>query len=374
MEYFPRLLTRLVKDQLYKGKTILVYGARRTGKTFLIKKLVDEEGGKYLNAETQQVKEQLSTTNTVLLKEMIGNHKLIAMDEVQSIPDIGTILKVMHDTFPEVQFIATGSSSFELINATAEPLTGRSRRYTLYPLSFIELKNEEGYENAYGRIENILRFGLYPEVVHKSEEEKKEELATIVSNYLYKDALLMGGVKRPDLIIELLKLLAFQIGHEVSLNELSNKTNASVQTIQRYLYLLEQSYVITRLGSFSRNLRNEIGKASKYYFIDLGIRNSIINNFNLLSLRNDVGQLWENFCILERMKKNEYERRFVNMYFWRTYEQKEIDYIEEEGGRLYAYEFTWDNAKKKFPRSFSEAYPESEFKVINKSDFIDFVR
>ncbi len=373
MELFKRTLADQIRGQLYKGKTILLFGARRTGKTSLVKKLVEDEGGKYLNAETQQVREQLSTTNTVLLKELIGNQKLIALDEVQSIPNIGTILKVMHDTFPEVQFIATGSSSFELINATAEPLTGRSRRYTLYPLSFNELKNKEGYTDAYGRLENILRFGLYPEIISKSEEEKKEELATIVSNYLYKDALMMGGVKRPELITELLKLLAFQIGHEVSLNELSNKTNASIQTIQRYLYLLEQSYVLTSLGGFKRNLRSEIGKSRKYYFIDLGIRNSIINNFNLPGLRNDVGQLWENFCVLERMKHNEYERRFVNTYFWRTYDQKEIDYIEEVDGKLSAFEFKWGDEKQKMPRQFVEAYPNSEYKIVNKQNLIEFI-
>jgi predicted AAA+ superfamily ATPase len=373
MIQYHRYLYNLIQKQLYKGKTILLFGARRTGKTYLIKKLIEEERGKYLNAEAQQVREQLSTTNTALLKELIGNHRLIALDEVQSIPKIGLILKVLHDTFPDVQFIATGSSSFELINATTEPLTGRSRTYTLYPLSFPELKDEEGYIEAYAQLDSILRFGLYPEVLSKSEEDKKEELGNIASNYLYKDALMMGGVKRPELINEILKLLAFQIGQEVSLNEISNKTNASIQTIQRYLYLLEQSYVITNLSSFSRNLRNEIGKSRKYYFIDLGIRNSIINNFNLLSLRNDVGQLWENFCILERMKKNEYSRRYVNRYFWRTYAQQEIDYIEEIDGKLSAFEFKWNDEKGKIPKAFAEAYPGFDYNVISKNNIMEFV-
>ena len=373
MIYYGRQLFDQIQGQLYKGKTILLFGARRSGKTYLIKKLVVEEGGKYLNGETQQVREQLSGTNTALLKELIGNQKLIALDEIQSIPNIGMILKVLHDTFPEVQFIATGSSTFELINATTEPLTGRSRVYTLYPISFQEMKEEEGYIETYARLDSLLRFGLYPEVLSKKDEDKKEELANIASNYLYKDALMMGGIKRPELINEILKLLAFQIGQEVSLNELSNKTNASIQTIQRYLYLLEKSYVITSLGSFSRNLRNEIGKSRKYYFIDLGIRNSIINNFNVLTLRNDVGQLWENFCILERMKKNEYDRRYVNRYFWRTYAQQEIDYIEEIDGKLSTFEFKWNDSKGKIPKQFAEAYPGYEYKIITKNNMMEFV-
>jgi len=362
-----------IKTQLYRGKTILLFGARRVGKTHLIRRLTAEENGLYLNAELQQVRDRLSSTNSMELKELVGNHKLIAFDEVQSIPGIGLVLKVLHDTFPEVQFIATGSSSFELINATSEPLTGRSRKYILYPVSFEEIKNIYGYPDAFAMLENMLRFGLYPEILSKTEQEKKDELIHIASNYLYKDALLLGGVKRPELMYKILKLLAFQAGQEVSLNEISNKTNTNVHTVQRYLYLLEQSYIIVSLSSFSRNLRNEIGKSRKYYFVDLGIRNALINNFNPLSLRNDTGQLWENFCVLERVKKNEYARRFVNTYFWRTYDQKEIDYIEEIDGRLHAFEFKWNEEKGKVPGQFLGAYPGSEYKVIMKNNFAEFI-
>jgi predicted AAA+ superfamily ATPase len=362
-----------IRHQLYKGKTILLYGARRVGKTHLVKSIIEEEGGHYYNAEEPQVRETLSVANTVTLKAFLGEKKLVALDEIQTIQGVGTVLKVMFDTFPEVQIIATGSSSFELINAIAEPLIGRSRHFILYPVSIGELKQSLGYINAYGQIETLLRYGSYPEILFQSEEEKKNELIHICANYLYKDVLAMGGVRRTDLILDILKLLAFQIGQEVSLNEISNRTNTNVHTVQRIIYLLEESYIIHSLRGFSRNLRNEIGKSRKYYFQDLGIRNAIINNFNPLTLRNDVGQLWENFCVMERIKKNEYDRRHVNTYFWRTYDQKEIDYIEEIDGKLYAFEFKWNETPVKPPKIFMEAYPGSEFKVISKNNLFEFI-
>lgn len=373
MSYLPRATYPILKSQLYKGKTILLYGARRVGKTALIRKLVEEEKGIYLNAEYAQIRDQLTTTNSAKLQDLVGNHTLIAFDEVQSIEGVGKVLKVLHDLFPKVQFIATGSSAFELQNAIAESLIGRSRKYILYPIAMGELTEAFGKINAYARIDTILRYGQYPEIIPLSEDEKKSELTNIISNYLFKDALMLGAMKRPDLLKEILQLLAFQIGNEVNLNELSNKTNTSIQTVQRYLYFLEQSFIIVRLGALSRNLRNEIGKSRKYYFMDLGIRNAIINNYNPLSLRNDVGQLWENFCVLERMKKNEYTHRHVNTYFWRTYEQKEIDYIEEIDGKLYAFEFKWNEPTGKPPKVFLDAYPGSEYKVITKENFWEFV-
>lgn len=373
MSYLPRATYSILKAQLYKGKTILLYGARRVGKTALIQKLIEEEQGVYLNAEYGQIRDALSTTNTTQLQDLVGHHKLIAFDEVQSIAGIGKILKVLYDHFPQVQFIATGSSAFELQNAIAESLIGRSRKYILYPLSMGELKTAFGPIDAYARIDNILRYGMYPEILSLSEDGKKTELSNIVSNYLFKDAIMLGAMKRPDLLLEILRLLAFQIGHEVNLNELSNKLNTSIHTVQRYLYFLEQSFIIVRLGALSRNLRNEIGKSRKYYFLDLGIRNAVINNFNPLAIRNDVGQLWENFCVLERMKKNEYTQRHVNMYFWRTYEQKEIDYIEEIDGKFYVFEFKWNEPAGKSPKVFLEAYPGSEYKVITKENFREFI-
>lgn len=362
-----------IKQQLYKGKTVLLYGARQAGKTYLVKKLVEEEKGRYYNVELHEIQDQLSTTSSAKLEGFIGKDKLIVLDEIQTMKNAGAVLKVIHDTFPDVQIIATGSSAYELINAMAEPLLGRSRNYVLYPPAYEEIKKSIGYVETYARIESMLRFGCYPEVIFESEEDKKSVLKLISANSLYKDALTLGGIRRPDLIREILILLAYQIGKEVSLNEISNKTNTNVHTVQRYLYLLEQSFVITSLGSLSRNLRNEIGKARKYYFVDLGIRNALINNFNPLKIRNDTGQLWENFCVLERMKRNENTRQHFNTYFWRTYDQKEIDYIEEADGMLHAYEFKWSDKPGKPPKVFMEAYPGSEYKVITKENFREFV-
>jgi len=351
----------------------MIFGARRVGKTHIVKQITEEENGQYYSGEWMVVREQLSKTDLSAFREFVGNSRLIVIDEAQGIPEAGMKLKVLHDEFPDVQFIATGSSAFELAQHLAEPLTGRSRQYRLYPFSFEEIKENSSFAEAYSAIENILRFGTYPEVFLRSENERKEELINMVNSYLYKDVLTYGQIRRPDLVHEILKLLAFQIGKEVSLNEISNKTNTTLKTVMRYLDILEKAFVIISLSSLSRNLRNEIGKAKKYYFIDTGIRNAIINNFNPLSLRNDIGQLWENFCVLERMKKNEYERRFVNAYFWRTYDQKEIDYIEEIDGKLYAFEFKWNETKGKAPKQFMEAYPGSEFKVISKSNFTEFI-
>lgn len=374
MAHIERQLYSRIKNQLYKGKTILIFGARRVGKTNLLKRIIQEEQGVYFNGENLQTRVQLETTSMQKLKELIGSSKLIGFDEVQSIPNIGLTLKLIHDTFPEVQCIATGSSAFELRNATAESMTGRTRTYYLYPLSFGELKDHYGYPESEAQIESMLRYGLYPEVhQHVNENERIEELMNIAANYLYKDILMHGQVKRPELILDILKLLAFQIGKEVSLNEISNKTDTNIHTVRRYLDLLEKCYVIKSLGSLSRNLRNEIGKSRKYYFIDLGIRNAVINNFNQLHQRNDIGSLWENFCVMERIKRNEYNRNFVNSYFWRTYQQQEIDYIEEYGGSLYAYEFKWSASLTKPPKSFIENYPGSEFSLISKDNFTSFV-
>lgn len=368
-----RLISEAIKKDLFKGKTILVFGPRRVGKTYLVQELIKEYGGVYHTGEWTEVREKLSSISQSAFREFVGQAKFIVIDEAQGIPDVGTKLKVLHDTFPDVQFMITGSSSLELAHKTSEPLTGRSRYYTLYPVSYDEMRLEKSPFEAYAGIESYLRFGMYPEVVMKHESERKDELRNIVSTYLYRDILEYGQLKRPDIVEEILKLLAFQIGQEVSLNEISNKTNTTVKTVARYLSMLEQAFVIKSLNSFSRNLRNEIGKSRKYYFIDLGIRNAVINNFNPLTLRNDVGQLWENFCVMERIKKNEYARRYVNIYFWRTYDQKEIDYVEEIDGRLNAFEFKWDNRTTKPPKTFLDAYPGSTYQVISKENLQEFI-
>ncbi len=370
-----REIQSVIEKQLFKGKVIILYGPRRVGKTTLSKLLVDKElNSRYINCELLENKSALETTNSSALKSFLGNYRLIVLDEAQQIGDIGRVLKILSDTFPEMQIVATGSSSFELGNRLAEPLTGRSREYLLYPFSMTELLNIKDRIKVNADLEAILRFGLYPEVYGKPEHEAIEELSQISSNYLYKDILQFELIKRPNLLLNLLNALALQIGSEVSLNELSRMLGETVPTIQRYIELLEKAFVIFRLRSYSRNLRKEIAKGQKIYFYDLGIRNALIRNFNPLNLRNDTGGLWENFCIVERMKFNMNQRRFVNSWFWRTYDQKEVDYIEEESGKLKAFEFKIKSAGNfKAMKEFQKNYPEATFMTVTRENYWEFL-
>ena len=365
----------VIEKQLFQGKVIVIYGPRRVGKTTLSKQLLQShERSRYINCELLENKMTLETTNSSALKSFLGNYRLIVLDEAQHIGDIGRILKIISDTFPEIQIIATGSSSFELGNRISEPLTGRSREYLLYPFSLNELLMTKDKISVSADLEWTMRFGLYPEVYGKPEHEAIEELSQISSNYLYKDILQFEMIKRPNLLLNLLNSLALQLGSEVSLNELSRMLGETIPTIQRYIELLEKAFVIFRLRSFSRNLRKEIAKGQKVYFYDLGIRNALIRNFNPLSLRNDVGGLWENWCIVERMKLNMNRRRFVNSWFWRTYDQKEVDYIEEEGGRMIAVEFKYKpDQKQKMVREFMDTYPGTTFMTVSRENYWDFI-
>jgi uncharacterized protein len=370
-----REIQRVIEQQLFKGKVIIIYGPRRVGKTTLSKLLVDKvDNSRYINCDLLENRTALETTNSSALKSFIGNYRLVVLDEAQQISDIGRVLKILSDTYPEIQMIATGSSSFELGNRLAEPLTGRSREYLVYPFSMNELLNIKDRIAVNADLDGILRFGLYPEVYGKPEQEAMEELSQIASNYLYKDILQFEVIKRPSLLLNLLNALALQIGNEVSLNELSRMLGETVPTIQRYIELLEKAFVIFRLRSYSRNLRKEIAKGQKIYFYDLGIRNALIRNFNPLNIRNDTGGLWENFCIVERMKFNMNQRRFVNCWYWRTYDQKEIDYIEEEGGKLTAIEFKLKSGGNfKAQKEFQENYPESTFTTVTRDNYWDFI-
>lgn len=372
-----RTIIAQLEDQLFKGKVLILYGARRTGKTTLVKHLLGKfsEKSAYINCELQEYKDALSTTNSGLLAEFIGNRELIIFDEAQHITNIGLVLKVLVDTFPQVQFIATGSSSFELSGMVSEPLTGRSRQFLLLPFSLEEIGQSLNPIQIKANLPNFLRFGLYPQVFTSIGDDKIEELAEISSNYLYKDLFQFEQIKKPDLLFKLLAAIALQTGSESSLNELAQITGTNVHTVKRYLELLEKSFVIFRLHSFSRNLRKELAKSQKIYFYDVGIRNSVIRNFNELNLRTDAGGLWENFCITERIKFNQNHRRFVNTYFWRTYDQKEIDYIEEKDGHLTCFEFKYaEGATGKFPAEFSETYPNSSFKVITPGNFYELYK
>ena len=280
----------------------------------------------------------------------------------------------MVDNYPEMQIIATGSSSFELANIVNEPLTGRFYSYQLYPFSLFELKQIHSENEISRLLERFLQLGLYPEVTSLGKKEAQNQISLISQNYLFKDIFIFQDVRNPEVLTKLTQMLALQMGNEVSLEELANNLKVSIETVERYILMLERAFVVFRLPSFSRNLRTEIKKSRKIYFYDCGLRNALINNFNSLDLRSDKGALWENFCIMERMKFNQKNNRLVNRYFWRTYGQKEIDYIEEYGGNLFAYEFKWSNSKKiKAPKSWAENYKDTEFQVVTSKNYRGFV-
>lgn len=364
-----------IEELLFKGKVIIIYGARRVGKTVLSKQILSKyDHSLYINCEHLQNKQMLETTNSERLKDIIGENRLIVLDEAQTVENIGLVLKIIVDTYPGIQVIATGSSSFDLANRLSEPLTGRTRQFLLYPFSVNELRQTAGRIELEARVDRLLRFGLYPDVVHTGDQEAVEELNDIAGGYLYKDILQHQNVRKPELVINLLRALALQVGSEVSIHELANLLKENSHTINRYLDILEKSFVIVRLPALSGNLRKEIAKNRKVYFIDLGIRNSLIQNFSPLNMRNDAGALWENFCVLERLKFLSANRRFVNRYFWRTYDQKEIDYIEEYDGIFHAYEFKHHQRKgTKVPQDFAKTYPNHTFEVIDRSTFFDFI-
>ena len=370
-----RTIKNSIKQNLFKGKVVVIYGARQVGKTTLTKQILEEYKGigLYLNCEILSVQQGLEIPEPEKLKSFLGDYKLIILDEAQKIKNIGLILKLLVDTYPELQIIATGSSSFDLANKTSEPLTGRIDQYILYPFSVEELLQGTTKIQMSSKIETLLRFGAYPEIYFLNEQEARGRLNEISSNYLYKDILNFEKIKKSGVLINLLQLLALQIGHEVSFSEIASNLGINRLTVQKYIDMLEQFFVIFTLRSFSRNMRKEISKSVKVYFYDLGIRNSLIQNFNKLEIRNDLGGLWENFLIVERLKKCSYHNIFENRYFWRTYDQKEIDYVEEREGKLHTFEFKWGNAKAKQIPEFIRAYPDSEFMLINRDNFWEFI-
>lgn len=375
MNYIARNLEKNIKTSLFKGKAIIIYGARQVGKTTLIKKILSEYGddGRYYNCELLSVERGLAEPEAEKIKAFLGNYKIVVLDEAQKIPNIGRILKIMVDTYPKMQIIATGSSSFDLSQKVSEPMTGRIFQFILYPLSAKEIADYGDRQLLYARLGNCLRFGSYPEVFSLSEKDAAERLNEISSNYLYKDVLQFDGLKKSSVIKNLLQALALQLGQEVSYQELATNLGISRLTVQKYIDILEQSFVVFKLNAFSRNKRKEISKSIKVYFYDLGMRNSLIENFNPMEIRTDSGALWENFCIIERKKINEAEKRFANLYFWRTYDQKEIDLIEEREGKLFGYEFKWQKEKAKEPKEFLNTYKESSYEVINKNNFENFL-
>lgn len=356
----------------------MLYGPRQVGKTTLAHALVEQSGlrSRFINADELQYREALSSQDKQKLSALLGDFELLVIDEAQRVPEIGINLKILVDSFPEAHILATGSASFDLANKISEPLTGRKLTFTLYPLSYGELVHEFGAFETQAQLERWLIWGGYPDMVTAPNPDLRARfLGELVGSYLYRDILELEGIRRADKIVDLLRLIAFQIGQEVSIAELATKLALNRQTVERYLDLLEKVFVIFRVGGFSRNLRKEITKNSRYYFYDNGVRNSLIQNFNPLYLRNDVGQLWENFLMVERRKINQLANRQVNAYFWRTYDRKEIDYIEEYGGRLAGYEFKWGRGKfrQATKDAFLKAYPHASLKIINQENFSDFL-
>lgn len=318
------------------------------------------------------VRERLSNPNTKEIESIISNHAIIFIDEAQRIDNIGITSKIIHDQFKNTQLILSGSSAFELRNQTNEPLTGRKFEYFLFPISFEEFQNSTGYLNAEKDFENRLIYGFYPEVINNPGEEK-EILNEIAESYLFRDILALGNIKKPEVLEKILRALAFQVGHEVSYNEIAQLTGVDKNTVSTYIHLLELSFIIFPLTSFSRNLRNEIKTNRKIYFYDNGIRNALIQNYNPIEFRNDIGALWENFLMVERLKHNHYHKNYVNSYFWRTVQKQEIDYIEESGGKIKGFEFKWNpKVKPNIPINFVKTY-HAEVAVINRDNFRNFL-
>jgi len=371
-----RILQNQLEDELFKKEVVILYGTRRVGKTTLVKQTIENQTKKgkkcvYFNCELMRIRNRIETTDDQALYDFFGGYDLVVLDEAQSIRTIGLTLKIMNDTFPDIQIIATGSSSFDIANRTGEPLVGRSRTFVLHQFSLQEIYNDTNdLIKLDANLENFMRFGLYPGVIEKVEREAIKAVKNIANSYLYKDILKIDGIKNSSILLSLLKLLALQIGNEVSYSEIANRLGISIPTVVKYIDLLEKCFVLFVLPAFSRNIRNEVGlKSRKIYFYDLGIRNAIINNFSDFSSRSDIGALWENFCIVELIKKAQYNEIFFNNYFWRNYNQQEIDYIEEYNGDIHAYEFKYNpKAKANIPKAFTETYG-ANIQLINRENF-----
>jgi hypothetical protein len=374
---FQRGLEEKITGLLGRNKVILIMGTRRVGKTVLVNRIKDKYEGKVLvlNGEDFDVQELLGNRSLANYRRIIGDASLLIIDEAQAIPDIGWVLKLIIDGTPSLTVIATGSSSFDLANKTGDPLTGRQYYMQLFPLAQLEIQANETYLETVQNLEERLIFGSYPELFQlKTYQEKAEYLQQLVQSYLLKDILAFEGIRHSDKIVKLLRLIAFQSGSEVSFTELASQLGISKNTVEHYLDLLSKVFIVYRLGAYSTNMRKEVSKNSKWYFYDNGIRNAIINDFRLLPLRNDIGVLWENYLLSERIKRNAYKSKNVRYHFWRNYNRQEIDLIEMEDGKIHAYEFKYSISKKvKQPPAFESAYPETPFEIISKENYLDWI-
>lgn len=369
---YKRCLEDRIIKRINSGKAIILVGPRQVGKTTLIREVLKSHDYLFFDGDDPKTRTLLNQPNTEEIRRIIGKYKYIFIDEAQRIQGIGLTMKIITDQFKDVQLFSSGSSSFDLANELNEPLTGRKWGYQLFPISWEEFEATHGYLHGEQQLENRLLFGLYPDVLNNPGEEVSI-LRNLLNSYLYRDILAQSDLRKPEILDRLVQALALQVGNEVNYSELGQILSVDKNTVARYIEILEKGYVIFKLGSFSRNVRNEIKTNKKIYFYDNGIRNMIIGNFDPLKLRQDKGALWENFLISERVKQNEYKQSLARKYFWRTKQQQEVDYVEDIGGKIYGYEFKWSEKKsKKLPKTFTDAY-NSENKIITRNNFREFV-
>lgn len=377
MDFIPRIAEAQVKAYLRPNKVVVLLGPRRVGKTVLIQKIVSEssEPSVLLNGEDIATRELFERRSVSSLSVMLEGKKFLIIDEAQKIPDIGNALKLMVDEIPGLSVLITGSSAFDVENYTGEPLTGRKMTFNLFGISEEELAVSEKITERKDHLQQRLIYGSYPELLQLSTiKEKHLYLRELVNAYLLKDILTFETIRNSDKIIDLLRLLAFQVGKEVSIPELANSLQMSRNTVEKYLDLLSKVFIIYKIGGFSRNLRKEVIKSSRYYFLDNGVRNVLIGNLNPMKLRDDQGVLWENYMVSERIKFQNYHDMLVYNYFWRTYDQQEVDWVEDRGGKLYGYEFKWNPKKKaKAPAGWQKGYPDAEFHVVNPENYRGWV-
>jgi len=374
-DWIPRLIERSPESMFRPGKVVLVYGARRVGKTALLRRLLDGRTGSvfFSTGEDADLAGILASRKIETYRLFFQNYDIIAIDEAQYLPEVGRSLKMLVDLFPDTSFLVTGSSSFGLSQTVSEPLTGRSVVHTLYPISLGERRAIEEPLDIYRRFESLLLYGMYPEVFAYTDVAGKVEYLTNLRNsYLYRDILMLERVKNSQKLQEIVTLLALQIGSEVSLNEIAKTVGLARNTVERYIDLLEKSFVIKKLPAFSRNLRKEVGKSAKYYFLDTGVRNAVINNFNRLELRNDTGALWENFVVMEMLKAHEARQTGARFWFWRTYDQQEMDLVVESDGAIQGYEIKWNPRKARIPKVWRETYGPGE--IITRENLLQFVQ